>query len=604
MFRCFLLLPLLLSWWPAQAQREYFNWYFGDRAGLTFTTTPPQALTDGQRSFPYGAACISDSVGQFLLASDGYTVWDRRWQPLPSTVCGYPVVDIGRRQALLVRQPGPGRRYYVVRSSLRFPPGQTSAPSTVPSLPYAVIDANARGGYGAIVARDSIVLPAGGTITLPYYQLNANWIPVHHANGRDIWLVGQTIDGFYVSCLLTAAGLSAPLVSRPQPLRYLALSLGVLKASPDGRLLASEAGYQRPVGPTNALIQIELAAFDPATGRVSSSYYLPREFPGVGGGPGSNGFSLLPLWGLAFSADGSKLYASQHQDSEVLQYDLLAGSPAAIVASEAKVPALNPLTTGIDDRSLDLQLGPDGNIYVMRLLADGVGRIEQANAPAPFCRLVGSSVRLPPGTNPRYYNFPITLNDLNLPPVQIVSGGTIAGSGPGQGGSGGASGALAAGGQCAGSPVPFASSLSPFVTASAFAWDFGDPASGAANQAGGQAPVHRYAQGGTYSVTLRITTPDGRQFTTSQAIRVYDCEFVPNIITPNGDQTNEAFVLGDPQPEAYTLVVYNRWGREVYRQTGYDNSWAAAGQPAGIYYYLLTNHLTGARRKGWVEVAK
>jgi hypothetical protein len=177
MIRYFLLLlPMLLNWQFAQAQREYFNWYFGDRAGLTFNTKPPQVLTDGQQKFPYGVACISDSAGQFLLASDGYTVWDRRWQPLPGTVFRYPVVDIGRRQTLLVRQPGPGRRYYVVRSSLQFPPGQTSAPSTVLRLPYAVIDANARGGYGAIVARDSIILPAG-RITLPYYQLNANWIP-------------------------------------------------------------------------------------------------------------------------------------------------------------------------------------------------------------------------------------------------------------------------------------------------------------------------------------------------------------------------------------------------------------------------------------------
>jgi hypothetical protein len=54
----------------------------------------------------------------------------------------------------------------------------------------------------------------------------------------------------------------------------------------------------------------------------------------------------------------------------------------------------------------------------------------------------------------------------------------------------------------------------------------------------------------------------------------------------------------------WTLRLYNRWGREILRQEKYDNSWAATGQPDGVYYYLLTNPATGQKYTGWLEVRR
>lgn len=70
-----------------------------------------------------------------------------------------------------------------------------------------------------------------------------------------------------------------------------------------------------------------------------------------------------------------------------------------------------------------------------------------------------------------------------------------------------------------------------------------------------------------------------------------DC-WVPNIITPNGDGDNDAFVIpcldGYPNNE---IRVYNRWGDLVYRKDGYANDWEGtfngALLPSGTYFYIL-----------------
>ncbi|MEJ8757701.1 gliding motility-associated C-terminal domain-containing protein [Pontibacter sp. H259] len=81
--------------------------------------------------------------------------------------------------------------------------------------------------------------------------------------------------------------------------------------------------------------------------------------------------------------------------------------------------------------------------------------------------------------------------------------------------------------------------------------------------------------------------------------------FIPNIITPNGDGKNDVFFIHGLKEDDWELVLFNRWGKEVYRNRNYTNNWAP--QPAnvnGLYYYLLQHPTTGRIYKGWLEVAK
>lgn len=70
-----------------------------------------------------------------------------------------------------------------------------------------------------------------------------------------------------------------------------------------------------------------------------------------------------------------------------------------------------------------------------------------------------------------------------------------------------------------------------------------------------------------------------------------DCEIIvimPNVLTPNGDGINDFLDLGliDIYP-GNSISIYNRWGREVFQATDYQNDWNAKDVEAGTYFYVL-----------------
>ena len=81
-----------------------------------------------------------------------------------------------------------------------------------------------------------------------------------------------------------------------------------------------------------------------------------------------------------------------------------------------------------------------------------------------------------------------------------------------------------------------------------------------------------------------------------------------NVITPNGDGQNDLLIIDNVQLyPGNSLAIFNRWGREVYRTTSYNNTTNAWGTDpgiaAGVYYYLFKLP-DGTATKGWVEVVK
>ncbi|UOQ70220.1 T9SS type B sorting domain-containing protein [Hymenobacter cellulosilyticus] len=101
---------------------------------------------------------------------------------------------------------------------------------------------------------------------------------------------------------------------------------------------------------------------------------------------------------------------------------------------------------------------------------------------------------------------------------------------------------------------------------------------------------------GTYSVERRNSC--GIQ-TASRRIEARRCWLIPNVVTPNGDQRNDRFAPQGLVGE-WSLVVFNRWGKQVYTADIYHNEWGDV--PAGIYYYTLRQPATNQVIRGWVEV--
>jgi gliding motility-associated-like protein len=94
------------------------------------------------------------------------------------------------------------------------------------------------------------------------------------------------------------------------------------------------------------------------------------------------------------------------------------------------------------------------------------------------------------------------------------------------------------------------------------------------------------------------------------------CVFIPNIITPNGDDVNDWFTIPCIDTGLFrenSLVVFNQWGDKVYEAAPYNNAPNAAwrgtlnGQdgknlPDGVYYYIFKSSPSAAPMKGFVEI--
>jgi gliding motility-associated-like protein len=126
--------------------------------------------------------------------------------------------------------------------------------------------------------------------------------------------------------------------------------------------------------------------------------------------------------------------------------------------------------------------------------------------------------------------------------------------------------------------------------ASAWLWDFGN-SSGQSTQ---QNPIEQYNTGGTYTVSLIVTSSMGCTDTTYALVILNDATVVhpvavPSGFTPNGDHVNdEVMILGGPFVEV-DLKIYNQWGNMVFSSSdptaGWDGKYKGIDQPAGVYIY-------------------
>ena len=87
------------------------------------------------------------------------------------------------------------------------------------------------------------------------------------------------------------------------------------------------------------------------------------------------------------------------------------------------------------------------------------------------------------------------------------------------------------------------------------------------------------------------------------------CHF-PNTITPNNDGANDELIIScnDQFPKG-EIIIFNRWGAEVYRSIGhYANNWNGLNEqgtivPDGTYFYLYYfNDGSSKMKKGFVDV--
>jgi gliding motility-associated-like protein len=106
-------------------------------------------------------------------------------------------------------------------------------------------------------------------------------------------------------------------------------------------------------------------------------------------------------------------------------------------------------------------------------------------------------------------------------------------------------------------------------------------------------PTHDYSNYGTYVITQIALSSNGCSDTATQTI-VIDPDFVfyvPNTFTPNGDIHNETFKAVTFAVSDFSMIIFDRWGREVFSSTdptqGWDGNWRGKKCPEDVYVYKI-----------------
>lgn len=97
----------------------------------------------------------------------------------------------------------------------------------------------------------------------------------------------------------------------------------------------------------------------------------------------------------------------------------------------------------------------------------------------------------------------------------------------------------------------------------------------------------------TITYTVVATTPAGCQVTGQVYVFVRRDIVVPNAFSPNGDGTNETWVIEtlEDYPDA-RVEVFDRWGSKIYEKLRYVNEWNGTYNgtplPVSTYFYVIT----------------
>jgi gliding motility-associated-like protein len=86
-------------------------------------------------------------------------------------------------------------------------------------------------------------------------------------------------------------------------------------------------------------------------------------------------------------------------------------------------------------------------------------------------------------------------------------------------------------------------------------------------------------------------------------VNTWDIDY-PNVITPNGDGKNEAFVVSGISFGTWSLVINNRYGKIVYQTEDYQNDYVPENLSDGIYYFILSQGDECTTFKGWIQVIR
>src|SRR5258706_2445031 len=463
-----LILFLLIFACESSNAQSYANWwYFGQNAGVTFQTGNPVASPGGQINTVEGTAAISDAAGNRLFYTEGVRIWNRNHIQMPNG-SGLMGNISSTQSAISVQRPGSSNIYYVCT---------VHAQAGANGLRWSEVDMNWQAGMGDVTVNKNIPL---------YTPTTEKICAIKHCNNTDVWVISHHWGtNQFRAYLVTAAGINpVPVVSAVGTVQTGSNTntIGYMKVSPDGNKIAVAVRYTSAGGQPG---YVELADFNNATGAVSNAFVLGN---------------AQYAYGVEFSPNSTLLYTNRSQGTMIYQYNLCAGSNAAISASQTQVGTSTSGWAG------GLQLGPNNKIYMALYQAQWLGVINNPNTVGVGCNYVDNGVPLAPMMST--LGIPSFVQSyFRIPPAISSSIDTTV--------------------NCLLDSLSFttqytASCTAPGNIVTSVAWNFGDPLSGPNNTSNLLAPVHLFSGSGNYTITLIVNYVCYSDTTTIQ-VNVLSC---------------------------------------------------------------------------------
>ncbi len=340
MHRIFPIITILIALsYQSYSQKQANIWYFGDSAGIDFNSGVAVPISDAPHRIEEACASICDTSGNLLFYTNGSVVWNAQHDTMPNGkgLRG----NFSSRQTLIIQDICDLSRYYIFSVD-----GETgSASYNYDSMMYySIVDMDINGGLGDVIIKN---------ISL-FGPVNEVVAGIKHGNGINTWVVTHEFNtNRFIAYEISKDGISAPVISTVGSSQKRQSSI---KFSPKGNMLAFGTGS---FGPT------EIFKFDNNTGIVSDPLNLNNNY----------GTSYI------FSPSGNILYVLSKigisLNYNLIQYDLQAGSNAAILASATTIAG--PLV------GYALQNAPDGKIYCHTTPASSLSVIQNPNALGVAC---------------------------------------------------------------------------------------------------------------------------------------------------------------------------------------------------------------------------
>ena len=314
-----LILIILLFYIAAAgfSQQAAAVWYFGDGAGIDFSSGSPVSLNDGNMVAEAGCSAISNSQGQLQFYTNGAQVWNRNHQIMANGDSLYGSQYLNQNSIIIPKPLSGDSIYYlftIVGSDSLF------------RFTYSVVNMKKENGLGELVVVNDAI--ADRVIE----KISA----VKHCNDRDYWIITHDNQTSFQSLLLTNNGIETTVLSKNGlPVKA---DIGYLKVSPAGDKLVL------PVNNEEVLAQ--LFDFDNKTGKVSNPLTIYRKI--------NNTYAF----GFEFSPDGNLLYMTTgSKNFELWQFDLRNKNEADFNSKAIHITSGN---------NFAMQLAPDNKIYIAR----------------------------------------------------------------------------------------------------------------------------------------------------------------------------------------------------------------------------------------------